>query len=240
MGMRFVGFMIAMCVMCGAGMTAEDEIEDVVLPKLSVPSEYGELTFKEIKMPECLNKYNDSSVKRVQQRLRSVKTINSADHNAIRSLAYGLAGKDCLEEEYLAEILEESDLSSIHFIRDCIFIRLLESGSWADYGWSCTAFYSPYPEVTIAHADSMLHDGESVSRRILYVAGTYINTLGLHKKGIGPSNSYYERIVKEFLKRPLPSNNYVSWALHMAKFDIESLANVEHFFPSSFQVKGIL
>jgi hypothetical protein len=207
----------------------------VLLPKWISKSQYGSLTFREERMPKCLKKYDGTpGAEIVKQNLLKVAQIVKKDNpRSLFDLNFSITGS-IDDRDVLLEIMN-NDLDKIDFIPYCIGIRLLELDSLNVYGGLAHIFWSPSFEEAKAYADTLVFNGTVVSRKVLFVAGSYLAMLELCKKDVLYLGFVFHKdIQKKILEEPIPTSNYLAWAINRALNDTEALENVGRLYPASY------
>lgn len=186
----------------------------VILPEM----DSRKLKFKKITTPDVFDKYKGvPEVESVKERLSEIADLDMKDPRRLLTLAGGII-KDYDERETLFGIMED-DISYIDTIIELIYERLLELGIW-DVHFMASQFYTPCVSVSQTCAHSMTYDSESVSRKILSIAGQYIEAINwlrndLERTRTAPS-PIFTSIIDEIRHAKLPTTHYISWAIERA------------------------
>lgn len=189
---------------------------DVIFPEMS--SADGRLKIKELKVPDCLNKYAEApEIEAIKLRLKDISDTGVNDLARTPELVDNLMG-DGDARENLYYLMTKEDNCSLYCIQDQIAVRLFELGDW-NFCWITSQFCTPSRIPSQACADSLLYDDEVVSTDLLAIAGWHIVALDMIRRGVGPreDDARLIEIVSSIDREKLPTVGYISWALGMAK-----------------------
>ncbi|MDR0632008.1 MAG: hypothetical protein LBF54_02105 [Holosporaceae bacterium] len=186
----------------------------LIMPEMSIKN----LTFREIRVPPCLEKYkHDGVITCIKGRFKAIRKVGIANPGELGRLVDGIVADD-YEAESLIETMRHEDNAALYSVQHCMAMRLLELGEW-NFCWVHSLFYINQ-QTSRRYADSLLRNGAAVSADLLAQAGRYIELLDVIKQGRASDvfPAFREKLGR-IDRTNLPKSNFISWGLDLAEQD---------------------